>query len=70
LLAWRRQLGILFPNVLDLSFSSYGAAGNSFKCDPAHFKPEVGVCMLNAEVIPVALRVVQLKSKRLPAFVQ
>jgi len=68
--AWRRQLQALFPNVVDLSFSSYGAAGNFFKCDPAHFKPEVGVRMLNAEVIPVALRAVKEKSKRLPAIAQ
>lgn len=68
--AWRRQLDTLFPNVVDLSFSTYGAAGNFFKCDPAHFKPEVGVRMLNAEVIPVALRAVKEKSNRLPAIAQ
>jgi hypothetical protein len=53
---WRRQLGTIFPHVVDLSFSAYGAAENFFKCDPAHFKPEVGVKLLNTEVIPVALR--------------
>ena len=62
--AWRQQLDTLFPNVVDLSFSGYGAAGNFFKCDPAHFKPEVGVRMLNAEVVPVALRVLQERTKR------
>ncbi len=66
--AWRRQLDDLFPNVVDLSFSTYGAADSFFKCDPAHFKPEVGVRMLNAEVIPVALRAVHEKANRLPAI--
>ena len=65
---WRRQLETLFPNVVDLSFSTYGAADNFFKCDPAHFKPEVGVRMLNAEVIPVALRALQAKTNRPPAI--
>jgi hypothetical protein len=63
--AWCRQLKSLFPNVVDLSFSSYGSAGNFFKCDPAHFKPEVGVKLLNAEVIPVALHALKEKTNRL-----
>ena len=56
--AWRRELDAIFPNVVDLSFSSYGAADNYFQSDPVHFRPEVGVQMLNTEVIPVALRLV------------
>ena len=63
--AWRRQLDTLFPNVVDLSFSPYGAADNFFKCDPAHFKPDAGVRLLNAEVIPVALRSLQEKTNGL-----
>ena len=66
--AWRRQLDSLFPNVVDLSFSAYGAAENFFKCDPAHFKPEVGVRMLNAEVVTVALRALQEKTNRQAAI--
>ena len=42
-------------------FQRLRCGGNFFKCDPAHFKPEVGVRMLNAEVVPVALRVLQEK---------
>jgi hypothetical protein len=56
---WRRELETIFPTVVDLSVSPYGAAQNFFKCDPAHFKPEVGVQLLNAEVIPAALRAMQ-----------
>ena len=65
---WRRELGTIFPNIVDLSFSSYGAADNFFKCDPAHFKPETGVQLLNAEVIPVALRAFQEKTNQLAAM--
>lgn len=53
--AWLANLKALFPNVVDLSFSRYGAADGFFRSDPAHFKPDVAVRMLNAEVIPVAL---------------
>jgi hypothetical protein len=56
---WLRQLESVFPNVVDLSFSPYCAADNFFKCDPAHFKPDVGARMLNAEVIPLAQKVVR-----------
>ncbi len=61
--AWIRQLSSIFPHVVDLSFSPYGAAENFFKADPVHFKPEVGVQMINVEVIPVALEA----SRRQPA---
>ena len=54
--AWRNQLKDIFPLVVDLSVSPYCAEGNFFKDDPVHFKPAVGVRMLNAEVIPVAER--------------
>ena len=54
--AWKRQLGTIFPQVVDLSFSSYGAATNFYPCDPLHFKTEVGVRLLNEEVLPVATR--------------
>jgi hypothetical protein len=63
--AWRRRLDSIFPTVVDLSFSSYGAAENFFKCDSAHLKPDAGVQLLNAEVIPVALRMLQAKTNRL-----
>jgi hypothetical protein len=56
---WLRQLETVFPNVVDLSFSPYCAADNFFKCDPVHFKPDVGARMLNAEVIPLALKVLR-----------
>jgi hypothetical protein len=57
--AWRSNLKSIFPHVVDLSFSRYGAAEGFFKSDPAHFKPEVAVRMLNTEVIPVALASLQ-----------
>lgn len=54
--AWRSRLQAIFPLVVDLSVSPYCAEQNFFRNDPMHFKPEVGVRMLNAEVIPVAER--------------
>lgn len=53
---WKGQLGRIFPNVIDLSFGPYDAATNFYRTDPLHFKPEVGVRFLNAEVMPVARR--------------
>jgi len=55
--AWKRQLGAIFPQVIDLSFSAYDAATNFYRCDPIHFKPAVGVELLNKEVLPAATRI-------------
>ncbi|HLX96650.1 MAG TPA: hypothetical protein VKU37_12970 [Verrucomicrobiae bacterium] len=52
--AWKRQLGTIFPHVLDLSFSSYDAATNFYRADPMHFRPDVGVRFMNADVLPFA----------------
>jgi hypothetical protein len=54
--AWKRQLGAIFPQVIDLSFSSYDAETNFYRTDPLHFKSEVGVRFMNAEVLPLANR--------------
>jgi hypothetical protein len=59
--AWRSRLQEIFPLVVDLSTSPYCAEENFFKDDPVHFKPEVGVRLLNAEVIPVAERAMRKK---------
>lgn len=64
--AWRQELSTVFSNVVDLSRSPYGAGTNYFKRDPAHFKPEAGVRMINAEVIPVALRLVKTNDAKSP----
>ena len=63
--AWKRQLGTIFPHVIDLSFSSYNAATNFYQTDPLHFKPEVGVRFMNTEVLPFATRI--LREMPLPA---
>jgi hypothetical protein len=59
---WRRELGTIFPIVVDLSFGPDCAAENFFKSDVVHFKPEVGARLFNAKVIPVALEAVRTKS--------
>jgi hypothetical protein len=65
--AWKQQLNAIFPRIVDVSFSAYGAAGNFFRSDPAHFRAEVGVQILNTEVMPVALRLLQERTNRLAA---
>jgi hypothetical protein len=55
--AWKRQLGTIFPHVIDLSFSSYDAATNFYKADPIHFKPDVGVRFMSTEVLPFATQI-------------
>jgi hypothetical protein len=57
--AWKRQLGTIFPHVIDLSFSSYTARTNFYRSDPVHFKPDVGVRFMNAEVLPAAARLLR-----------
>jgi hypothetical protein len=57
--AWKRQLGTIFPHVIDLSFSSYNTATNFYRADPLHFKPDVGVRLMNSEVLPFATRVLR-----------
>jgi len=56
---WKQQLRAIFPHVIDLSFGAYNAATNFFRTDPVHFKPEVGVRLMNNEVIPFATEVLQ-----------
>ncbi len=53
---WKAEVREIFPHLVDLSTSSYGSARNFYGADPAHFRPEAGAQMLNAEVIPVAQR--------------
>jgi hypothetical protein len=52
--AWKRQLRAIFPHVIDLSFGPYGAATNFYRSDPVHFKPDVGIRLMNQEVLPFA----------------
>lgn len=60
--AWKRQLGTIFPHIVDLSFSAYGAATNYFPSDPIHFKTEIAVRLMNQEVLPFATRLLNEKS--------
>jgi hypothetical protein len=57
--AWKRQLRTIFPNVIDLSFSSYNTATNFYRSDPLHFKPEAGIRFINTEVLPFATRMLR-----------
>lgn len=54
--AWKSQLSRIFPEVVDLSFSDYNRGTNFYRADPLHFKPDVGVRLMNEEVLPVAER--------------
>jgi hypothetical protein len=67
---WKQELNSVFPCVVDLSYSAYCAPENFFKSDPAHFRSEAGVRMLNSEVIPVALRILQGETNRTAIIVR
>ena len=62
---WKRELDSIFPCVVDLSGSAYCAPQNFFKSDPAHFRSEAGVKMLNSEVLPVAQRLLREGTNRM-----
>lgn len=57
--AWLDELRAIFPNVVNLASSHYGAASNFHAIDPVHFKAEVGVRFMNEEVLPVAMKVLR-----------
>ncbi|MEO6742197.1 MAG: hypothetical protein ABIP20_18285 [Chthoniobacteraceae bacterium] len=56
--AWVDGVRAIFPNVVNLTTSPDGAAGNFYARDPVHFKAEVGIRFMNEEVVPFALKVV------------
>jgi hypothetical protein len=61
-LAWKRQLNTIFPQVIDLSVGAYNRATNFYRADPIHFKAGVGVRFMNAEVLPFATRMLRQKT--------
>ena len=56
--SWVDEVRAIFPNVVNLTSSPYGAASGFYFRDPVHYKPEVGVSFMNDEVLPLALKVV------------
>ncbi len=56
--AWVDDVRVIFPNLLDLSFSPYGAAKGFFAKDPLHYKAEVGTRFMNEVVVPFANKVI------------
>jgi hypothetical protein len=65
--AWKQQLRTIFPNVIDLSYSSYDAATNFYRSDPVHFKPDCGVDFINTKVLPFANQVLMAAGKGGPS---
>ncbi len=59
---WKQEIRKIFPHLVDLSFSAYGAAGNYYRADPAHFKPDVGAQIVNTEIVPLAQQVLTNRS--------
>lgn len=55
--AWVDDVRAIFPDLLDLSASEYGAARGYFAKDPVHYKAEVGGRMMNETVVPFAMQV-------------
>ena len=44
---WKQELKIIFPDLVDLSYSQYSAKNGFMKQDPYHYKPETGIAFLN-----------------------
>ena len=61
--AWLEEVKALFPNVVELSSSSYSSAASFYKSDPAHFRQDVGVRFMNEQVVPVALKALQERAR-------
>ena len=53
---WTEAVRTIFPDLIDLSSSPYGAARNCFAKDPIHYKAAVGAAFMNAEVLPFAMK--------------
>jgi len=49
--AWKARVREIFPQTIDLIDSDYSSPTNFFPADPTHFRPEVGVRMLNETVL-------------------
>ena len=61
--AWVSEVRTIFPNVINLTSSPYGAASGFYARDPVHYKPEVGVRFMNEEVLPFAMKVLRERGK-------
>lgn len=61
--AWVEDVRAIFPNIVNLTKSSYGAAAGFYAKDPVHYKPEVGVSFMNDEVLPLAMKIVGERRK-------
>ena len=44
---WKEKLKILFPDIIDWSYSKYSARDYFMENDPFHYKPETGKLFLN-----------------------
>lgn len=51
-LRFRRDVGEIFPEVVDLSDSIWSDPELFFRFDPYHYLPEVGAAFVNQEVLP------------------
>ncbi|MEO6786176.1 MAG: hypothetical protein ABI318_08585 [Chthoniobacteraceae bacterium] len=61
--AWVDEIRKIFPEIVNLTSSPYGAASGFYPRDPVHYKPEVGVSFMNEEVLPFAMKVVAERRK-------
>ncbi len=62
--AWVAEVTSIFPNVVNLTGSPYGAASNFYLRDPLHYKPETGVQFMNEVVVPYAQKVLAERRPR------
>ncbi len=57
--AWRREIGSIFPHLVDCAFGPDSAITNFTTRDTTHLRPEAMVRLFNRDVIPVAIQAVR-----------
>jgi hypothetical protein len=50
---WEREIGNIFPNVVNLALTHHGQNDNFFRSDLEHLKPDAIARTINLEVIPI-----------------
>jgi hypothetical protein len=61
--SWLADIRTIFPDIVDLTASKYGAAEGFYASDPVHYKPEVGARFMNEEVMPLVKKVLGREAK-------
>ena len=53
---WEKEMGCIFPNIVNLARSPHGSLRNFFRSDLEHLTPEASARIINLEVIPMSIK--------------